>query len=89
MKHVIAIPELAQRLGVDARTVEELARDAGRGPTRGRHRSRRSPEPMRGIGQITVEEFYKGLDAAKDQGLTIYRRRAGARQLRGLASLSG
>ena len=42
MKHVIRIPELAQRLGVDARTAEELARDAGRGPTRGRHRSRRS-----------------------------------------------
>ena len=37
MNHVIAIPELAQRLGVDARTAEEVARDAGRG-----HRSRRS-----------------------------------------------
>jgi hypothetical protein len=29
MKHLIAIPELAQRLGVDARTAEELARDVG------------------------------------------------------------
>jgi hypothetical protein len=29
MKHVIAIPELAQRLGVDAQTAEELARDVG------------------------------------------------------------
>ena len=60
MNHVIAIPELAQRLGVDARTAEEVARDAGRGPTPGQHRSRKSLSPMRGIGQITVDEFIKG-----------------------------
>ena len=28
MNHLIAIPKLAQRLGVDARTAEEVARDA-------------------------------------------------------------
>jgi hypothetical protein len=32
---------------------------------------------MRGIGQITVEEFYKGLDAAKDQGVRTEVARAG------------
>jgi hypothetical protein len=28
MKYIIAIPELPERLGVDARTAEEFARDA-------------------------------------------------------------
>jgi hypothetical protein len=36
MKHVIRIPELAQRLGVDARTAEELAAMSVRYPERNR-----------------------------------------------------
>jgi hypothetical protein len=52
MKHVIAIPELTQRLGVSD------SRCRSRPYTRSAPKPK-EPEPMRGIGQITVDEFIK------------------------------